>query len=49
MYNIYLGEDDPKIAALLKDHLEKYDYKVVLANGFADKFPKQRAGLGREF
>ncbi|MDY0395813.1 response regulator transcription factor [Virgibacillus halophilus] len=34
MQQIYLIEDDPKIAALLKDYLEKYAYGVTTVESF---------------
>ncbi|MFB4170011.1 response regulator transcription factor [Virgibacillus sp. JSM 102003] len=34
MEKIYLVEDDPKIASLLKDYLEKYEYAVTIAQSF---------------
>lgn len=34
MEQIYLIEDDPKIAALLKDYLEKYAYEVTIVESF---------------
>ncbi|GGB57791.1 response regulator [Virgibacillus dakarensis] len=34
MKRIFLVEDDPKIAALLKDYLEKYEYEVMIAQQF---------------
>ncbi|WP_106494565.1 response regulator transcription factor [Lentibacillus sp. Marseille-P4043] len=34
MKRIYLVEDDPKIAALLQDYLEKYEYQVTIAKQF---------------
>ncbi|WP_010273641.1 response regulator transcription factor [Paenibacillus senegalensis] len=35
MYRIMICEDDPKLAALLSGHLEKYGYAAVLAQDFA--------------
>ncbi|QDP39422.1 response regulator transcription factor [Radiobacillus deserti] len=35
MNRIYLVEDDPKIAELLREYLEKYDYHVQLATDFS--------------
>ncbi|HLR68945.1 response regulator transcription factor [Virgibacillus alimentarius] len=34
MKKIFLIEDDPKIAYLLKDYLEKYEYNVVITEQF---------------
>lgn len=34
MKRIYLIEDDPKIAQLLKDYLEKYEYLVMIVKQF---------------
>lgn len=34
MKRIFLIEDDPKIANLLKDYLEKYEYEVSIAQAF---------------
>ncbi|WP_042225301.1 response regulator transcription factor [Oceanobacillus manasiensis] len=34
MKRIYLIEDDPKIANLLKDYLERYEYEVFLVESF---------------
>ncbi|MFC4556838.1 response regulator transcription factor [Virgibacillus kekensis] len=34
MKRIYLIEDDPKIAGLLKDYLEKYEYEVTTVASF---------------
>ncbi|OZU87773.1 DNA-binding response regulator [Virgibacillus indicus] len=34
MKKIYLIEDDPKIAGLLKEYLEKYEYLVTIVNEF---------------
>lgn len=34
MKQIYLVEDDPKIANLLKDYLERYEYAVTIVNEF---------------
>ncbi|WP_099157580.1 response regulator transcription factor [Virgibacillus ndiopensis] len=34
MKQIYLVEDDPKIAGLLKDYLERYEYTVTIVNAF---------------
>lgn len=34
MKKIYLIEDDPKIAGLLKDYLEKYEYNVSIVTEF---------------
>lgn len=31
---VYIVEDDPKLANLLKIHMEKYDYEVALARDF---------------
>ncbi|TCT17936.1 DNA-binding response OmpR family regulator [Melghiribacillus thermohalophilus] len=31
---IYIVEDDPKLASLLKEHIEKYDYDVFTASDF---------------
>lgn len=35
-YRIFLVEDDPVIAGLLKDHLERWGYEVSLATEFND-------------
>lgn len=34
MKKIFIVEDDPKIAGLLKEYLEKYQYEVTLAENF---------------
>ncbi|WP_188456807.1 response regulator transcription factor [Virgibacillus oceani] len=34
MKQIYLVEDDPKIAGLLKDYLERYEYTVTIVKAF---------------
>ncbi|MEH6941880.1 response regulator transcription factor [Bacillus sp. JJ722] len=34
MHSIFIVEDDPKIAQLLKEHLERYDYAVHIATAF---------------
>lgn len=34
MYNIFLVEDDETIAKMVKNHLEKWDYEVRIAQKF---------------
>ena len=36
MYRIFLVEDDPKIAAIVRAHLQKYGYEVSQASDFAN-------------
>jgi len=36
MYNILIIEDDDKLQSLLKEYLEKYDYKISTINDFKD-------------
>lgn len=35
MYSIMIIEDDKKLAILIKNHLEKYEYKIFLAEDFS--------------
>ncbi|WP_223068182.1 response regulator transcription factor [Paenibacillus caui] len=48
MQNIFIVEDDSKLAALLSGYLEKYEFKVELADDFSrvlDSFLQSRADL----
>ena len=47
MYKIYMVEDDATIAGTLKEHLEKWDYKVRCAKDFRN-ITEEFAGFSPE-